>query len=135
MQGKSLRDLSTAWDQLDLAGLDCVGLQEVGGHKEQSELWKLHHVDLDSAWGFYTSRPEKVHHAVAIGLPSRYLSHVTEVRVFSVGMGVIVHRDSMKRFVVTATFPTDREKIVPKCGNSFFRSLRIFSPFEDCKIL
>ena len=126
MQGKSLRDLSTAWDQLDLAGLDCVGLQEVGGHKEQSELWKLHHVDLDSAWGFYTSRPEKVHHAVAIGLPSRYLSYVTEVRVFSVGMGVIVHRDSMKRFVVTAHLPHGQREDCAEMWQLFLQELDDF---------
>ena len=102
VQGKSLQDF---WDKLSLDGINCIGLQDLGGLKDQHEPWKLHHIKLDSAWSFFTSRPEKVHHAVAIGLPAAMLPFVVEVRLFAVGMGILVHKDSAKRFFVTAHLP------------------------------
>ena len=44
--------------------------------------------------GFYTARPEKVHHGVALGFPSLPLPFVTDVQILSVGMGVLVRKDS-----------------------------------------
>ena len=57
------------------------------------------------AWGFYTARPDKVHHAVALGFPAPALPFVTEVRVFSVGIGVLIRKDATKRFFVAAHLP------------------------------
>ena len=86
LQGKSLRDLQTVWDQTNLGGLDVLGLQELGGHASQTEPWKLHDLRLDDEdWGFYVTNFPKPHYSVAMGFPSRLLPFVVEVVVLSAG--------------------------------------------------
>ena len=135
MQGKSLQDLSTAWDQLSLDGIDCIGLQELGGLKEQTEAWKLRHVKLDGDWGFYTARPEKVHHGVAIGLPAVMLSFVTEVQLFAVGIGILVHKDSKQYYFVSAHLPHGQRYGCIDMWLQFQQELDMSCAGEDCMIL
>ena len=105
LQGKSLKDLQNCWDQVQLEGLDVLGLQEVGGFASQTEPWKLHDFRMDNDWGFYVSNFPKTHHSVALGFPARLLPYVTEVVILSAGIGAIVKQDSVKRYFVSAHLP------------------------------
>ena len=106
LQGKSRRDLQTVWDQTNLGGLDVLGLQELGGHASQTEPWKLHDLRLDDEdWGFYVTNFPVTHHSIALGFPSRLLPFVTEVKILSAGIGVLIKQDAVKRFFVAAHLP------------------------------
>ena len=105
LQGKSLQEVETCWDQLGLEGLDVIGLQEVGGFASQSDPWKLHDFRLDGDWGFYIANLAKTHHSVALGLPARLLPYVTEIVPLTVGIGVVIRRDATRHFYVSAHLP------------------------------
>ena len=45
------------------------------------------------------------HHSIALGFPSRLLPFVTEVKIFSTGIGVLIKQDAVRRFFVSAHLP------------------------------
>ena len=88
-----------------LDGLDFLGLQELGGCSNISPPWQILDADFDCFWCFYTCKPPLVHHAVAIGMPSRLIPFVEKVVPLSCGIGVIVRQGAIRTYVISAHLP------------------------------
>ena len=130
MQGKSLKNLEDAWSELGLSGADFFGLQELGGHKDLVSPWQVLPAHLDGAWGFYACNPPLAFRTVAGGVPARLFPYVEKVFPMSCGIGVVLKRNGIKTFVVSAHLPHRQRKDCIDTWQIFNSELEVFLKFR-----
>ena len=104
-QGKHLKDLELAWPSLQLDGMDFIGVQELGGHKDLPPPWQILEAKLDGLWHVYATNPPQAFRTVGVALHSRLSSAVQKVHCLSCGICVVLKQAGSRLFLISAHLP------------------------------
>ena len=102
-----------------MEGIDCLGIQELGGFSGLSLPWTTVDCELDGMWTFYVANPFLSFRASAIGLPCKYVPHVDHVKTLSCGICVTLKLDGCKQFIICAHLPHRQREDCIEVWNTF----------------